>query len=116
MIKFLKSTKWALEGLFYIAMTERNFKIHGMIFLIVALLCIFLKPTLTQFLFIYIGHFLIMITETINTCIEKSIDLIIDNNYHKMAKRIKDMAAASVLLSCVITFIIDFMIFFLLLA
>jgi len=64
----------------------------------------------TEWLFVILCIFMVIITEAINTAIEIDIDLT-SPNFHPYARDTKDVAAASVMLSVISSLIIGSIIF-----
>ena len=98
---FFKNTSYALSGLKDLFLNETSFKIE-------ILICIFLLPviyiidaTITNKLLMLITLIGILLAETINSAIERTVDLI-TLEYHEMAKRAKDVGSAIVFISIVI--------------
>lgn len=56
--------------------------------------------TAIELLIIYFAVFLVIITEMINTAIEKTIDMITED-YHPLAKTAKNVAAGAVLIASI---------------
>ncbi|MFN3403981.1 MAG: diacylglycerol kinase family protein [Cytophagaceae bacterium] len=108
--KSLISFKFAWKGIIELARIENNFKVHILSATAVIALSAYFEITKTEWLFVISGIAAVMITEAINTCIEKIIDKI-SPDYNKEAGQIKDIAAASVLLSALYSVIIAFIIF-----
>ncbi|MCH9813096.1 MAG: diacylglycerol kinase [Epsilonproteobacteria bacterium] len=95
---FIKNTSYALAGLKDLIQTESSFKIEFIFTLILIPTLFFLDVTLTQKLLMFITLMGVLITETINSAIERAVDLV-TLEHHQMAKRAKDMGSAVVFLS-----------------
>lgn len=106
----IKSFYYAIKGVLYVFFTQRNMKIHIIAALLVCLLGFFLEISRLEWVIIIICIFLVLITEIINTAIEKTVDLV-TREYHYLAKIAKNMAAAAVLLAAINAIIIAFIIF-----
>jgi len=109
-IIFLGVLNSAIEGFFYALKTERNFKIHIFIAICVITGSLFLKIPLSEFLIILIFISLVFGAEIINTSIENFSNLFTIEN-HKEIKKIKDIAASSVLVASFFSFIGGYLIF-----
>lgn len=94
----LESFRFAFLGLVYSYRTQRNFRIHCWLAILLGLLCVFVNFALWEVLFLFSAAFAVMISELINTSIEKTIDLY-TKNFHPLAKVAKNCAAASVLMA-----------------
>ncbi len=106
----LNSFNSAIEGFFYVLRTERNFKIHVFIAVCVIIGSLFLHIPFTEFIIILIFISLVFLAEIINTSIEYLSNLFTKNN-HKGIKKIKDIAASSVLVTSFFSFIAGYLIF-----
>jgi len=106
----LSSFNSAIEGFFYTLKSERNFKIHIFIAICVIGGSLFLKIPLTEFLIILILISLVLTTEILNTAIEHLSNLF-STEFHKEIKTIKDISAASVLITSFFSAIGGYLIF-----
>ena len=108
--KKLIGFSFAWNGLKELIKSERNFKIH----LLVAMLTIFagfyFDLLLMEWAILILVIGLVLITEMINSAIEKMIDYL-KPEIHPSAKIIKDIAAGAVLLSAIISVIIGLILF-----
>lgn len=102
--------KYALNGFLLIVKKERNFKIHLIALLLVITASSLLKLTYIEWAIILIVSSIVLITEMLNSAIERAIDYI-KPEIHPRAKEIKDMAAGAVLLSAISAVIIGCIIF-----
>lgn len=93
---FIDSFRYAFEGVRTVFQEERNMRSHTLSTIAVILLAWFLPLSLYEWLWILLVCFLILVMEIWNTVIENIVDFI-SPNYHPLAKKIKDMAAAAVL-------------------
>jgi diacylglycerol kinase len=100
----------AMDGVGQVLRTERNMKIHLLAATLAVLAGWFCKISRVEWGILVLTIFLVLVTETINTAIEKSIDLITPA-YHPLAGLAKNMAAGAVLLAAVSAVIIAFIIF-----
>lgn len=97
-----KNARYALCGLKECFESETSFKIE--VFLFVALSILFwLSPlTLLSKVILQTSLFIPLITELLNSAIERVVDLA-SPEYHELAKGAKDAGAAAVLLSLFLT-------------
>lgn len=110
MKNFLRSFKYALEGIFTGLKEEQNMKIHIAIMILVIIFGILLKISKIEWI-ICIALFGIVISmELINTAIENTVDLITKER-NEQAKIAKDVAAGAVLVSAIASAIIGLIIF-----
>lgn len=106
----LKSFKYAFNGFKILFRDEHNARIHLLAAIVAIVLGWFLKISLTEWLAISIVIGLVFITEIINSCIENMADFISPEKHHQI-KKIKDLAAAAVLLSAILAVVIGLLIF-----
>ncbi len=107
---FTDALKNSLNGINYIYINERNFRIQ-LVFAIIALLVgIILKLSLIQFAIIILVIFLVLIAECINTIIEVIIDMYTEE-YNEKAKIAKDVSAGAVTLMAICSIIIGIIIY-----
>lgn len=109
-LSLLKVFGFALSGIKYTFVTQRNLKIHSIVALFAILLSLILKISLTEFACIMICIFSVMASECINTSIESLVDLV-SPNWHMLAKHTKDCAAGAVLLFSIMSIIVGLFIF-----
>lgn len=104
---FFKNTLYALNGLKDIIQNESSFKIELVVALILIPLIIFVDISLIEKLFLFVTLMSVLIAETINSAIERVVDLV-TLEHHDMAGRAKDVGSTVVFLSissCVITWL-----------
>lgn len=105
-----KSFQFTFQGLFYLLRNERNFKIHVAALLINLALIFLLNISMIDSTIIIGACFLVLITEAVNTSIEKICDYI-QPNFDPKIGVIKDIAGAAVLLSAIAAVIIGIIIY-----
>jgi diacylglycerol kinase (ATP) len=110
MKSLIKSFKYALEGIIYCWQTQRNIKIHFILGAAVIWGSFFFDLSKTEILIILLTIVSVLITEMINTAIEKTVDLF-TKDYHPLAKIAKNVAAGSVLVAAVNSLIVAYLIF-----
>lgn len=106
----LKSFKYAFEGFKILFQEEHNARIHLVAAILAVALGFFFKISTAEWLVIIIVIGLVFITEIINSSIENMADFISPEK-HFQIKRIKDLAAAAVLFSAIVSVIIGLVIF-----
>lgn len=109
--KWLRSFRFAYEGLIYALSTQRNMKFHFTAALIVLLLALFFDLSRLDILFIILAITLILVAELINTAIEKAVDLAMPE-LHPIAKIAKDVAAGAVLVTAIFAVVVGLIVFF----
>ena len=95
---FIDAWKKAFGGIWYAIKTQRNVKVQLVIAVIVIIVSIYFKVTITEAMFLSFATMLVIITEVINTAIEEAVNLCTDK-FHPLAKISKDVAAGAVVLS-----------------
>ncbi|NLB88140.1 MAG: diacylglycerol kinase family protein [Syntrophomonadaceae bacterium] len=105
-----ESFYYAFSGILYGFFRERNLKIHLLAAILAIFLGCFFGLTRIEWAILIFTIFLVFIAETINTAIEKTIDLV-TSEYHPLAKVAKNLAAGAVLLSAINAVIMGIIIF-----
>ena len=95
---FFKNTSYAVNGLKDLIKTETSFKIELIITIILLPEIIFVDATLTNKALMFISLMGMILAETINSAIERVVDLVTLEHHH-MAGRAKDVGSAIVFLS-----------------
>ncbi|SFJ08780.1 diacylglycerol kinase [Thermoflavimicrobium dichotomicum] len=109
--KVLKSFRYALEGLKYTVVTQRNMRIHFFVALAVLLLSLYLPLNKMEVLVLFVTIILVIFAELINTAIEAVVDMITEE-FHPLAKIAKDVAAGAVLLTAGLAVIVGLSVFY----
>lgn len=109
--KWLRSFRFAYEGILYALGTQKNMKFHFAAAFLVFILALYFELPKTELLFVLLAVTLILVTELINTAIEKTVDLAMLEQ-HPVAKIAKDVAAAAVLVASIFACIIGFIVFY----
>lgn len=108
--KFTQSMEHALNGISYVTTHERNFKIEIILGALAIILGFLLKVSNIEWLILIITISLVLCLETINTAIERCVDLI-TNDYKELAKITKDVSAGAVLIMSMFSVVIGIIIF-----
>src|SRR4051812_16292758 len=103
--KLLKSFRYAIEGLKYAVVTQRNMRIHFITALVVLLLSLCLSLSKLEVLLLFVSITLVLFAELINTSIEAVVDMVTEE-YHPLAKIAKDVAAGAVFLTAGLAFFV----------
>lgn len=107
--KFRFSIKYALNGLLYLYSSQNNVRIH-LLFTVLVIVCgILLQITLLEWGVILLAIGIVWVVEALNTVFERLFDLL-DENYNPIIKIGKDVSAAAVLISAIISAIIGILI------
>lgn len=110
MFRFLKSSKYALEGIFFGLKTERNIQIWFGVLILNLLVCYWLEVSTVEFLFVLSSTFAIGISEYINTAVEALADRVTLER-EEIIKRVKDLAAGATFCASTLTVIVCLVIF-----
>lgn len=92
---FLRSFGYAVEGFITAVRTERNIKVMLAIGIVAVAAGVVLKIDLLSWCLVALCFGLVIFAELVNTAIEAVVDLA-TQEIHPLAKRAKDIAAASV--------------------
>ena len=107
---FSSSVKDCLNGFKFININEDNFKREILLGIIALVLSYLFKIDKIEFIIIIIVIGLVLVSEIINTAIERLVDLV-SPKYNKLAGEVKDIAASSVLLMCIFSLVVGVIIF-----
>ena len=108
--KFSSSVKNCINGFKFININEDNFKREIFLGIIVLILSYVFRVNKIEFIIINIMIGLVLVCETINTVVERLVDLV-SPGYNKIAGEVKDIMAFAVLLMCIISLVIGAIIF-----
>ena len=95
---FFKNTSYAAKGLVDLIKTETSFRIELIITIFLLPVIIFIDASLTNKALMFISLMGMILAETINSAIERVVDLVTLEHHH-MAGRAKDVGSAIVFLS-----------------
>ncbi len=109
--KLIETFNCAIDGIIYTLKSERNMKIHYVIGLIILFLSLFFDLTRMEMIVLFFTISLVIISEMMNTAIEKSIDLF-TKEYHEFARIAKDVAAGGVLIASLNAIVVGYLLFF----
>ncbi len=110
MNKFIKSLTNAINGVVLLVREERNAKIHIIALILVILVGLIYHLNILNWILIGLATSLVLITEAINTAIEKTIDYLTLEQKPAL-RQIKDLAAAAVLIAAIFAVFVAVMIF-----
>ena len=108
--RLLLSFKCAFFGLFYCLKTQKNFRFHLLIAILVLSLAWCLGLEKIELLILLLTILLVLVLEMVNTGFELLIDMIVPD-WNERARMVKDVAAAAVLLAAIGAVIIGIIIF-----
>lgn len=110
MFRFLKSSRYALEGIWYGLRSERNVQIWFGVLAANMLVALWLGVDRTEFLFLFFSTFAIGIAEYLNTAIEKLSDRVTAER-EEIIKRVKDVAAGATFLASINALVVSLVIY-----
>lgn len=92
---FIRSFGYAIEGFRTAVVTERNIKVQLLVGVLAVVAGVVLKIDALSWVLVLLCIGLVLFAELVNTSIEAIVDLA-TQDLHPLAKRAKDIAAASV--------------------
>lgn len=108
---FFESLGYAISGIRFTFLNERNFRFQTIGFLLVMLAAMLFQLPTIKWLILILTSATVILMEIINTIAEWIIDLVTDYHYHPIAKNVKDVAAGGVLISSAVAVVIGMIIF-----
>ncbi|HEX8546870.1 MAG TPA: diacylglycerol kinase family protein [Cytophagaceae bacterium] len=109
-LKSIKSFKYAFRGIWLVFKNENNAKIHLMATLSAIAGGIYFEITIDEWLWVSLAMALVWIMETLNSALEKLVDLA-SPAFHPMAGAVKDMAAGAVLIAAIFAVVVGVAVF-----
>ena len=106
----LKSFRYAIHGVSNVLRNEKNAWIHMVAAFLVIVSGLILQIRRTEWVGIFICIGMVIITEILNTALERMVDLVSPEKDEK-AGMIKDMSAGAVLVAAIISVIVGVLIF-----
>lgn len=107
---FCRSFSCAIQGIVYAVASGRNMKVHLLAATAAIGLALLLGINRMEWIALVFTIFLVLFAETINTAIERAVDLVTEEN-HPLAKLAKDLAAGGVLLVAMNAVIVAVLVF-----
>ncbi|MBI9049526.1 MAG: diacylglycerol kinase family protein [Anaerolineaceae bacterium] len=113
---FKSDTSWVLtfkhafSGMAHLIKTEKSFRVHFSFAVAALLLLVIFQAALLEWVIILLVIGMVISSEILNTAIEIMVDIYCPF-YHPLAKISKDVGAAAVLFSAIISIIIGLLIF-----
>tara|TARA_B100001250_G_scaffold405405_1_gene422841 strand:- start:215 stop:679 length:465 start_codon:yes stop_codon:yes gene_type:complete len=104
------SFKYASQGLRYAFKTQRNFRLHIFIGILVGTIGMWLALPVHNLAILVLTIAAVLVLELINTAIEAVVDLSIGSRFHPLAQISKDCAAAAVLVASLSSMIVALLI------
>ncbi|OYD07672.1 diacylglycerol kinase family protein [Paludifilum halophilum] len=109
--RLLQSFRFALEGLKYTWVSQRNMRIHFLTALGVLLLSLYFPLNKWEVLLLFLCILLVLVAELFNTAVEAVVDMVTEG-FHPLAKVAKDVAAGAVFLSAGVAVVVGVSIFY----
>ncbi|MCW0952743.1 diacylglycerol kinase family protein [Weissella ceti] len=109
--RFLQAFGHAWDGVKVVLERERNMRFHLLATILVVLGGLWLGIGRSDWIWITIAVFIVVVAEFTNTMVEAIVDLIVGETYEPLAKVAKDVAAGGVLVSAGTAMIIGSLIF-----
>jgi diacylglycerol kinase len=107
---FFRSLRFAISGLYQFFRRERNGQIQGVMALLVTGAGLFFAVTKTEWIVLLLCTALVLSLEMLNSAIERICNMH-TTDFHPAIKIIKDVAAAAVLWSAILSLVIGLLIF-----
>lgn len=109
--RFKRSLHHALDGIKYALLHERNFRIEIMVAFLVIFMIFFFKVKNWEAILLILMIMWVLIFELVNTVLERVVD-ILKPRIHPYARLIKDLMAAAVLITSIVSAIVGIIIFY----
>ena len=106
----LNSFVAAFQGIVYAVHRERNMRIHLLAAFLVIAASLYFQVEKWEWMFILAAVFLVLITEMINTALERVVDLS-TRKYHDLAYTAKNVAAGAVLFAALFAIAVAALVF-----
>ncbi len=100
--RIVKATGYSASGLSFAIKHETAFRQEFLLSLFMLPVLLFLPIPIYLKWLLFSAHFVVMITEIINSSIESVVDLV-SPEHHQLAGRAKDLGSAAVLLALTLT-------------
>ena len=107
----MRSALYALNGLRLAFKSERNFRKHRVIALVIMSAALYLRVNVTEFCLLIFANAQVLVCELFNSVFEYIVDAYYKGRWAKLAKLAKDIAAGAVLFSAIISVLIASLIF-----
>jgi diacylglycerol kinase (ATP) len=101
----LSGFRYAGEGLQYAFSSQRNFRFHLSAAVVVMVLGFWLRIPLQSWAFLALTIGSVLVMELLNTAAETLVDLV-SPEYNPLAKRVKDLMAAAVLVAALVSILV----------
>jgi len=109
-LKRIESFGFAFNGLKILIKEEHNSRIHLFVAIVIVIVSFIFQISSSEWILILFAISFVLVTEIINSAIENISDFISPEK-HNSIKKIKDLAAAAVLISSITALIVGLIIF-----
>lgn len=109
--RFIASFNYAVQGIISALQTEKNLKFHFSACLGILIFSLFFNITKVEFMILLFAISFVIVSEMINTAIERAVDLIVQD-YNPIAKYVKDVSAGAVLISTLNAIVVAYFLFY----
>jgi undecaprenol kinase/diacylglycerol kinase (ATP) len=110
MSTFLKGFVYARNGIIFLVKSERNFRVHLVVLILVIALGWYFSITRNEWLVITLTASVVLALEGVNTSIERLSDLY-STDQNEQIRVIKDVAAGAVLIAAIGAVIVGILVF-----
>lgn len=105
-----ESFNTAIEGIIYVAKTQRNMRIHLVLAVVVLFISLFIRLDRWEIIVLSLTIVLVLVAEMFNTAVESLVNLVTDT-YHPAARLAKDVAAGAVFFASGNALIVAYLVF-----
>jgi diacylglycerol kinase len=107
---FLRSFRYAGQGIVYVMRTQRNARVHVLITAVVVVGGVYFRLTAIEWAILVLTIGMVFSAEMFNTVAELAVDLLFQR-FHPMAKVAKDAGAGAVLIAALAAVVVGIAIF-----
>ena len=108
---FFKSFKTARKGIRLALKSQKNFRIHLVIAVLVLVLALLMRFSCFEYCILIFAIGFVMVAELFNSVIEFALDAYYRNKYSTLVKMAKDMAAGGLLIATVVSVSVGILLF-----
>lgn len=107
----VESFNAAIEGFVYVFKSQRNMRLHFLMGLFAFLLGIILNFSYIELMVLCLTIAFVLFAEMFNTAVEYTVNLVVNLEYHPLARIVKDIGAGAVLLSAMTAIVVGYILF-----
>lgn len=108
---YMASFEFAWNGFKTAYREEKNLRVHLSVAVLAITAGVIFHLNLNEWRWLLLAIFLVIVMEIINTTFENVVDLVTHRHFDPIAKKIKDMAAAGVLITALFAVVIGVSLF-----